>query len=441
MVVIGRKKKKILGVFSLALLLCGCDSFSKKDPLPGKRESYIDFGGLDIQADASLKGKKPFIPHKKPRQHTTQALVNDDMDHVPSQLKIKEDPMWSLSVGAGKTTDRLFFGHPVSDGDFIFVSDTDGKISAVRDQVKEGRGEILWTFDSIPEDARDNIGCATLALDGSMLIVANPMGDVIALDKRKGKQLWRTSLHAPIRVMPAVKDGRIFISSIDGRTTALDQQKGSILWTHQGFTELSSIQGGASPVVKDDLVVASYSSGEVFVMRADNETPLWSDTITTALRSDSISSIPHIVGNPIVEKSILYAVSHGGRTAAFDLSSGTTSWQADVGSLVSPLLIGDALFIVDNNNRVICLQKETGKVYWVTALPLSLEGKPLLWTAPIAVNEQLLMCSSSGDMMYLNLSDGSKYKHLHTKDGISSQPIVVKDHLYILTDSGQLVKY
>jgi outer membrane protein assembly factor BamB len=441
MLTLFQRKKTIVKFLSLAFMVTACDSFSKKDPLPGKRESYIDFGGLDLHVDASLKGKKPFIPTKKPRTHTTQALVNDDESHAPAQLLIKEEPTWTLSIGSGQTRDRLFFGHPVSDGDLLFVSDTEGKISAIRDHVKEGRAEILWTFESIPDGARDNIGCATLAVDGETLVVASAIGDVIALDKRKGTMLWKTSLNAPIRVMPAVKDGRVFVSSIDGRTTALDLQKGSILWTQQGFTELSSIQGGASPVVKDDLVVASCSSGEVFVMRADNETPLWSDTITTALRSDSISSIPHIVGNPIVEKSILYAVSHGGRTAAFDLSSGTTSWQADVGSLVSPLLIGNALFIVDNNNRVICLEKETGKIYWVTPLPLSAEGKPLLWTAPIAVNEQLLTCSSLGDIMYLNLSDGSKYKRLTTKDGFSTQPIVIRDHLYLLTESGQLIKY
>lgn len=441
MITLFQRQKTLVKFMSLALMVTACDTFSKKDPLPGKREAYIDFGGIDIQTDASLKGKKPFIPAKKPRTHTTQALVNDDDDHAPAQLLIKEEPTWSLSIGSGKTSERLFFGHPVSDGDILFVSDTDGKVSAIRDHIKEGRGDILWTFESISDDNRDNKGCATLALHGATLIVVNAIGDVMALDKTKGSIVWKTSLNAPVRVMPAIKDGRVFVSSIDGRTTALNLKDGSILWTHQGFTELSSIQGGASPVVKDDLVVASCSSGEVFVMRADNETPLWSDTITTALRHDSISSIPHIVGNPIIEKSILYAVSHGGRMAAFDLSSGTTSWQIDVGSLVSPLLIGNALFVVDNNNRVICLEKETGKIYWVTPLPLSAEGKPLLWTAPIAVNEQLLVCSSAGDIMYLNLSDGSKYKRLTTKDGIVAQPIVLRDHLYLLTESGQILKY
>jgi outer membrane protein assembly factor BamB len=238
-----------------------------------------------------------------------------------------------------------------------------------------------------------------------------------------------------------VKDGRVFITGIDGKTVALDTAKGAVLWTHQGFIDMSSIQGGASPVVKDDLVVTSYSSGEVYVLKAESGVPLWSDTITTALRSDSIASIPHIVGNPIVEGNILYVISHGGRMAAFDLSTGLTSWQQDIGSIRSPLLIGQNIYVIDNNNRVVCLDKATGKVYWVTALPMSSDNKPLLWTAPIAVNDQLLVTASNGAAMHINLADGTKGKSFSLKDGSVAQPIVVKGHMYMLLDSGQLVRY
>jgi outer membrane protein assembly factor BamB len=127
--------------------------------------------------------------------------------------------------------------------------------------------------------------------------------------------------------------------------------------------------------------------------------------------------------------------------AAFDLSTGLTSWQQDIGSIRSPLLIGQNIYVIDNNNRVVCLDKATGKVYWVTALPMSSDNKPLLWTAPIAVNDQLLVTASNGAAMHINLADGTKGKSFSLKDGSVAQPIVVKGHMYMLLDSGQLVRY
>ncbi len=431
---------------SLALFLTACDSFSKKPPLPGVREIYLDFTSGDLLPDPDFKGKKVSVPAARPLKAFPQALINFDTEHVPYVATLSESPVWSLSIGEGETPEHRFLGHPVSDGHVIFVSDTLGKISAVKDLGKDKGAEILWTFDSIPEEARDSAGCATLAFYEGTLFVATAIGDIIALDPVKAadgqvKIKWRTSFGAPIRSMPAVKDGRLFVTGINGMTAALDAVKGTLLWTHQGFTEVSSIQGGASPVVKDDLVVSTYSSGEIFVMKAESDVPLWSDTMTTALRSDSISSIPHIVGNPIVDGNILYVISHGGRMAAFDLSTGLTSWQQDIGSIRSPLLIGQVLFVLDNNNRVVCLDKSSGKVHWVSPLPVSDEKKALLWTAPVAVNDQLVFGSSGGDLVFMRMADGTKVKSFQLKDGIVSQPIVVNDHLYLLLSSGQLIRH
>ncbi len=432
---------KMFPTFVFLLLLAACDSFSKKDPLPGKREAYLDFSSGDIVTDPALKGQKVHVPQARSLEFFPQAFVNFDRQHVPYKVCLSENPVWSTSVGVGSDLGHLIFGHPVSDGRFIFTSDAHGKVSAIRDVAKESRAEVVWTFDSILEESRDNAACATLAVHEETLFVATAIGEVIALDSSNGRVKWRTSTGAPIRVMPAVKDGRVFITGINGMTIALDATKGNLLWTHQGFTEVSSIQGGASPVVIDDLVIASYSSGEVFVLKADSGVPLWSDTITTALRSDSISSIPHIVGNPIIEANVLYVISHGARMAAFDLSTGLIVWQQDIGSIRSPLLMGQTFYVLDNNNRIICLDKTTGKVYWVKTLPMSSENKPLLWTAPIAVNDQLVVGASNGDVLFFNLADGSKGKALHLKEGIAAQPIIVRDHLYLFLESGQLVRH
>lgn len=427
-------RRVVLGSF---FLLSACDLFSSKDPLPGTRESYLALSTGDFVIDTKFTPTKVFVPSAKVNVEFPQAFVNfNNKDYAPLQATIHNSPVWSLSIGAGKDDDHRTFGHPVSDGKLIFVSDTRGKISAVRDAGEDGK--IVWTFESITDS--DLLGCATLAFEKGTLFVATPIGDVIALDAHSGKPKWKTSLGIPIRAMPAARDGRVFVITVDNRTFAFDANTGNTLWTHQGLVEVSSIQEGASPVLVNDLVVSSYSSGEVFVLRIDSDTPLWSETISTALRTDSLASIPHIVGNPIIQDNVLYVSSHGGRTVVFDLSTGLTTWQQDVGTIRSLILLGQNLYILDNSNRVLCFDKRTGKLSWASLLPIAEGGKSEIWTAPLPVNDTLVFGSASGKLIFLSLADGHKVNELDLKDGISAQPIVLNKNMYVLLDSGTLTK-
>gem|GEM_PF-2957336 len=431
-----------LAVLTSILLLSACDP--QKDPLPGDRKAYLSLGGGQLNADSSLKGKAITVPHARNLDSFPQALVNFDQGATPIKINEKTESSWSVNIGTSADNEHRLISHPVSNGQFIYTSDAHGKISAIN----AADGSVLWQFDSVPEEQQDNVFGAGLAIDGKTLFVATAIGEVIARDLTTGKmmwrtreQLWRTSVDAPVRVMPAAKGDRVFVTTIDGRTVALSKKDGKALWTHHGLSEISNILGGASPVVKDDHVVASYSSGEVQVLRADAGTSVWSETITTALRTDSVSSIPHIVGNPIVDHSTLYVISHGGRMAAFDLTTGLTVWQQDLGSVHSPVLIGNYIYIVDNNNNAVCLEKNSGKIVWVNKLPLSSEGKALAWTSPIAVNDKLVMANSAGKVLFLSLTKGEKVKEFDLKDGVSVSPIAVGGALYFQLDSGTLVKY
>ena len=439
---------KSVSCLSLCLLVCACDMFSKKDPLPGQRESYVRFAGGDIVADPVLKNQGAVVPASRSLQNFPQGIVNFDYDYRPytadlSRFMNKDvTPRGSVSIGDSVDDRHRVYGHPVSDGRIIYVSDSRGRISAVDVAGKNASDpKVVWTFDTIQDDDRSNAGCATLALHGGRVFVGTALGDMIALDGASGKVVWRVALSAPIRVMPAVKDGRVFITLMDGKTLALDVQNGRTLWMYQGFVESASIQGGATPVVKDDVVVSSYSSGDVHVMKVDSEVPLWSDTITAALRSDSVSSLPHIVGNPILEGSMLYVVSHGGRMAAFDLSQGLVVWQKELGSVRSPLMIGQNIYVLDNSHRVICLDKVSGRVYWVQALPYQADDVHTVWADPIAVNDQLLLTSSLGDVVLLSLKNGAQTRHSKTSVGVSMMPIVVGDRVYMVNNDGVLQAY
>ena len=108
------------------------------------------------------------------------------------------------------------------------------------------------------------LGSGGLAYDNGRLFVTGGSGDVLALDSGSGAEIWRSAVKAPVRAAPTIAEGRVLVLAADNQLFALDAGTGAVQWRHAGVFEQAGILGGASPAATSGLVVAAYSSGEVF---------------------------------------------------------------------------------------------------------------------------------------------------------------------------------
>ena len=53
------------------------------------------------------------------------------------------------------------------------------------------------------------------------------------------------------------------------------------MWSHVGNLEEVSIIGGSKPVVTENIVIVSYSSGEIYALDHNDGTLIWFDNVTS----------------------------------------------------------------------------------------------------------------------------------------------------------------
>jgi outer membrane protein assembly factor BamB len=83
-------------------------------------------------------------------------------------------------------------------------------------------------------------------------------------------------------------------------------------------------------------------------------------------------------------------------------------------------------------------------VKWVTPLTQYEDEKkrrPVLWAGPVLAGDRLILAGSNGALINVNPTDGAFQSQVDVKDGISFQPVVANNTLYLLTDSGRLIAY
>lgn len=445
-------------LLAIPLFLMGCETmFGKKtkEPLTGERQRVLMMSE-EIIPDAGVGHIYVGLPDAVHHQEWSMASGNARHAMLPGIMNTEIKKVWERNVGAGNgnlfhlfNNSGGFLSHspcrllngPVAAEGKVFTIDAEGTVVATALKT----GEELWRSETVSTSEQSQLFGGGLAYDCHKVYASTANAEVLALDAQKGTILWRASTSGPVRTAPTVKDGRVFVVTINNQLEAFDANTGKLLWTHTGIIESAGLLGGASPAVHEGVVVVPYSSGEVFALRVENGYPLWSESLSASRRLDSVSSLSHIKARPIIDRNLVFLIGHGGRMTALDLRSGQTVWTKEIGGIRTPAVAGDFLFMVTNENHLVCLKRDTGQVLWVTKLPRDMnttksEGK-ILWAGPILANNQLVLGGSNGRGLMLMADSGKKSLAFDLPDGTTLSPILVDKTLIFLTDSATLVAY
>jgi outer membrane protein assembly factor BamB len=422
--------------------LAGCDSWSnifesKKDPLPGKRISVLSID-KPVTADPKLEAVRVKLP--PPYVNTEWPDAGGYPSHAMYHLALGDSisKAWDADVGDGASDYGRVTAQPVEADGRVYAMDALDVISAFDTTT----GKRLWKLDPKPDSAKDQTYGGGIAVGGARVFVTTGYGQILALDGATGKEIWRQNLAAPAHGAPTVADGRVFAITVENELQVLSTDDGHQLWTHNGLPENASLLGAASPAVEGDIVVVPYTSGELFGLRIENGRVLWSDNLATSRPLGALASIADVRGQPVIDRDRVYAVSNSGLMVAIELRTGDRVWEQDVGSTHAPWAAGDYLYVLANDQDLVCLSRDDGKVRWVRELPRFVKPEkkkdPELWTGPVLAGDRLIVVSSQGEALSISPYTGEPLGRMEFPDGVYVTPSVADKTLYVVTDAADL---
>ncbi|HTS91873.1 MAG TPA: PQQ-binding-like beta-propeller repeat protein [Stellaceae bacterium] len=444
-------RRLLCGLAVLSLLaLTGCDLFNSatddlfggetKTPLPGKRVSILNLE-RQLEPDPSVQETDVRLP--RPSVNPAWPEAGGYPDHSMQHLALGDSVqrIWRRSVGEGSSRTGQVMAPPVIENNRIIAMDAECVVSAY----DAATGRELWNFDPQPKKADYTTFGGGVAALGDRVYVSTGYAEVLALDAATGKEVWRKSVPSPVHSPPTVADGRVYVVTVENQLEVLAADDGRILWTHEGLPETAGLLGGASPAVEGDIVVVAYSSGEVFALRAENGRPLWTDNLASSRNLDPLTSLADIRGRPIIDRGMVFAISHSGRMVAIDLRTGDRIWEQDIGGSYSPWVAGDFLYVLTNDSDLVCLTRKEGRIKWVLDLPRYEDQKKkkgqLDWSGPVLASDRLIVLSSDGFAIAVSPYTGKAIGSIEFPDGSYVAPVLANKILYVLTQDADLIAY
>jgi outer membrane protein assembly factor BamB len=453
-----------LALAAIALFVSGCaytdmisswfDSGGKKSKLRGERISVITIDEA-LRIDPSLKNVPVQLPapYKNNEWPEPGGYASNAMYHLEASGPLRQ--VWEQDAGKGSDAASRLTAAPVVGGGRIYVLDAAAHIYAF----DANSGEPVWDKGLEPRNKDDSWMFGLLGDDGKIdptkgfgggvcyddgkLFATSGFGEVVALDARSGKVLWRQNLGIPIVNAPTANGGRVFVSTQENHFYALAQSDGRRLWDHTGISESAGILESTSAAVAGEYVMAPYSSGEIYALKVTNGRPAWNDMLTHSGVPTALSELDDIAGRPVVDRDTVYAISHSGVMAAINVNTGDRVWSRDIGGIYTPWAAGDYVYVLTSEQELICLTRKEGKVKWIHQLQRwnDPEGKhgAISWAGPVLVSDRLVVVSNNGMAAAISPYTGELIGKMEIPDGTLIPPVVANGTLYLYTSGAQLV--
>lgn len=168
---------------------------------------------------------------------------------------------------------------------------------------------------------------------------------------------WTFNTARPLLAGPAVVDDRVYLSTEDGRTVALDGRSGQVIWEFE-----TGFPSGSTPAVAGDLIISVVRPGLIVALDKDNGSLRWEVDISAP-----------IFASPLVVEGTLYLGAGDGLLYAFDAVTGEELWTFDADDwIVNSVAYSDgtlvlttqdsSIFLVDAKNGRKLLFYDTGYV-------------------------------------------------------------------------------
>lgn len=436
--------RTLLATVGMTLALSACSDMpewmggdEEKPPIEGKRIAVL----TDIaqaKPDPSLAELQVNLPEAQPND-SWQAQGG-------SQSGITGNLTWSghkhqdsASIGDGNDWPQYSNASPVAAGGLIYAMDAKGYVSA---HDAANIGTIKWTSKSATENDEPDILGGGLAVEAGKLFITTGYGKIIALDASSGKELWKISLGIPLRNAPKASADKVFVLSVDNQLFVLDAARGTQLWNHRGITENVGFITAVAPSVKDTIVLAPYSSGEIHALDTASGQEIWNDTLILSRHTTATGGFSGIGGAPVIADDTVYTGDSGGFFAAITLLSGRRVWEQDIPTMNPAWVAGEFIYILSDTAQLSCLYRADGRVKWTRQLPrYENEAKrknAFVWYGPIMVSNQLIVAGQHGEILALSTKDGATTSTIEISEKITNTPIVARGRLYFITQDAKL---
>ncbi len=342
----------------------------------------------------------------------------------PVVNRIALTPIWDYRVGSyDDVTSQLA---PWIDEEHVFLASPSGDLVALL----RGTGKQLWEADI------DGQVLAGVTGDDQHVYVGTWERHVYAFDRVSGKQRWKRKLPSEVLLLAAVGGDSLAVRTNDGRISMLASSDGETLWSHIHSSPPLSLRGAGEPAEDGDRVIVGFDDGRLISFNIADGMQNWDARVAMATGRNELERIVDLDGKVHVDQGVAYVAAQLSQVGAVDVTEGRVLWTHEMPVENSVAIDEVATYAVDTQGTVWSLNRKNGTVHWKQD-ELAYRGL----SAPAVAGLYTIVVDFEGYLHWIRITDGGIVARHPLGSPLQAPPEVHLDRIYLLHKDGTFAVY
>jgi outer membrane protein assembly factor BamB len=310
---------------------------------------------------------------------------------------------------------------PVVVGNILYYANLDGDVVAMH----RIDGYELWR-KKMPAGVN-----GALAYGRSRVYVGDSQGHLFAFQAHDGQKVWEFNGQGEWLTPPAVSKGLVIATNSADEVFALNEADGKERWHFsQRGDEKMTVRGGAAPVVSLDTVFQGFSDGTMAALSVETGRVQWNRRLRSRSRFYDVDMTPY------VDDKSVFASTFDGKLYKLNRTTGEIEWLFPTGVYGGILVDQNKVIFAGLNGVVYALRKESPEILWKTTL----EGGVGL--APSRVGDLVVIATSSDPVYLFDIDTGREVWKSGLGAGTLAAPAAQTDGwFYCMSNYGNLYSF
>ncbi|MDD2839533.1 MAG: PQQ-binding-like beta-propeller repeat protein [Rickettsiales bacterium] len=421
--------KKIIFIFMGIIFLSSC---SNKKEITGERKNIF----LDSSTKIEVSNQKQSIVITNSDTYQNYYGDNSTLNKNIENYKINNFNYKKLSISRKRFgVKHYYFSNPVIVDNIVYSLDTKGNLVAK----DKSNFNTLWKTKVIERSNFINYYGGKISFYKDVIFITSRTNDIIAINK-DGTIKWKKRINAVPISTPVIESNTLYTITNDNKLYALDIEDGRIKWIHYGNYKDSTIFGSADPVIYKNYVIASYSSGELFVLNKNTGEIIFDTKLTGRYFIFSNFELTDIDSTPQIKNGILVATANNGITIGLNLNNMKILWKQNLSSLTNILINNDFVYLITNDNILINMNLKDGQINYLTQLPQYTNEKKkkgiIYYKSMIFANDKLLAFNNLNEYKIINPINGKIEKTEKISFNAYNKPFSLDNKICVIAFKG-----
>ncbi len=268
------------------------------------------------------------------------------------------------------------------------------------------------------------------ATNGKLLIVADSIANIYALNLLTGDLIWKNYNSASYNSDIKIFEDKVFLIDFENTIRCISINDGKELWNFGTNRSFIKSQTKLSLIIQNDLIVFIDTFGDINALDIKSGNLVWQ---TQTISEDIYESAFLLKNSKLVyDDQIIYISNNRNNFFAIDSRDGSIKWEQTINSYLDPIIIENIILSVSEEGYFFILDKANGNILRSTNILNTVKNKNIYPTGFIAAKNFIYVSLNNGRLLKVSIIDGKTLDKIKIDGGKISRPYVSNKNMYIL---------